>query len=1507
MEPNYQKQFTFDFKEIIIDEIALEGLEGIGIKLLWKRIEKRIASNVTEKMKIRFWKFIVNFSNVSFYQVPEAMPDIEILDRFSIVHEATGQLLDPEEYIDGPYEYSPVENEYGSSVHFSKRVLINTRKIQALTYEDVVAQYNDHLAIVANLEERWKALACHVPISYLSQLSTVHYCILELIGKARENGQMTVGNTNLTKIMKDPKHLFYNRKHLQDLGLIRTQCHTQIVLGRGMKSILLRLKRFHQPVLLSSPKVGKLHNLIEYLKKKPDYSEKVELLIKSGYLNQQHSKRLQKTINVFNFREKHPKLEEISKNKRPKAYAKRRYITLEISSEDSAHSDDDTYGTPLECQYKVGVSLLRQAYERFLDAGLKGLTQIELAQILGIEFYTSRTICRTLKSKHIVKEFLEDKGRQRTARYIAVAATAEIDNQYAEEKKKLLEFLNSTEVEKKEEQTEVPLKKMKIEEINKTETEVSDNVDNEITEVKIIDGLENVTTESLLNAKKNPTLRQLKFANGLLKVIREKRAVSGYQTLSTYVSKETGEPPMDTKALKLFVQKLVTDGQLKMYKIKWPGFLQKYTTLVCDPLMKSNDPFIKAKYKEISLKALASKKTKVKRALTESVSRPLSQFAYPRYMKIQKLHELIISVVCFNKVKSENSVLPEGFATVLSIVPEMTVGFAVGNISNVAISDISHMKINENLLDVKLNAAPVELYERLLQSKSLQNSIRFNLKALAMMGLIQLVSENAPIPASDYEGNLLSYLFYVNRQAKILDTTGVWPRPNIDIQLLEKSYFFETFEDVTKYWNDVYTISTNTNVEIVIKRDRKKIKPPIRKAEEVSLYDNGERYGDGLGPCAFDSSFFMDIPRLWRTFYIRSAKINQPMIRRKKRVIKTKVEAVKKPKMKPKVNKIVSKSAIDELSFNRRKKKKAPDSSIKWTIWEDRIIMLCKAAINIMNPTSHPDGVKIRNAVAREILYMHDDKKTSSVCHIRAATLESNSTLNHEKECILNEVRRRRNLIQKYEGLFKKLRQRHSSNIKRLFKVCRLPMLELMWTMCLISRCKTFTQRVPCIATDLEDLYKNFNVTPLSSDKTYSMYRTPVACEPILASLKEGIIMTTMLSYENALNSDTASKIYSVFKNHPEPILRTALEQLRKSGAIAARDKILNTHVHRIHEDLVQCSFKISAFYQRRWHCRLNSEFGDCLGESLEIEIPVNGVKGFPEINCIFCELLTCEIIDIISITTPVISGYSGSIMQEEQLNVIDIENKYSLKSGLTGCKSKLDIKKFSELYENIDLDECIKHISSCKVVDETENVELIQDEIVTHLKEKGEKGCTLQELKAHLSWEPKLLLERLSELELRNIIKRVGYYENRIILTEFFRSWSLNMEDKNFIPVPWLTLEFDVRFDVFFKWAGMIVNKVFECPGSSIALLSDNCEVLSYRAVQDICMCLAKFECIKLNCIETIEQDLFSANLPPQELTEFNCYESPDNILVFPVRNIFTKYAYIRKKILDKVSDANM
>lgn len=107
--------------------------------------------------------------------------------------------------------------------------------------------------------------------------------------------------TNLNKIVKQPKLLFYNRNLLQKLDLIKNQYCTQVTGGKAMKSILLHLKRFHQPTLLTLPKVGKIHDMVKYLLNQPDHAEQNEVLIKKGLMTPQQSKRLQKAINVFGY------------------------------------------------------------------------------------------------------------------------------------------------------------------------------------------------------------------------------------------------------------------------------------------------------------------------------------------------------------------------------------------------------------------------------------------------------------------------------------------------------------------------------------------------------------------------------------------------------------------------------------------------------------------------------------------------------------------------------------------------------------------------------------------------------------------------------------------------------------------------------------------------------------------------------------------------------------------------------------------------------------------------------------------------------------------------------------------------------------------------------------------------------------------------------------------------------------------------------------------------------
>lgn len=112
---------------------------------------------------------------------------------------------------------------------------------------------------------------------------------------------MTLGSTNLSKIVKDPKLLFYNRNHLYKINLVCVQYTTQLVSNKAIKVLLLRLKRFYQPKIQIAPKRGVLHDLKVYLSEQPDQSERTEIIIKNGLMSANRLKKLRKSNNVFKF------------------------------------------------------------------------------------------------------------------------------------------------------------------------------------------------------------------------------------------------------------------------------------------------------------------------------------------------------------------------------------------------------------------------------------------------------------------------------------------------------------------------------------------------------------------------------------------------------------------------------------------------------------------------------------------------------------------------------------------------------------------------------------------------------------------------------------------------------------------------------------------------------------------------------------------------------------------------------------------------------------------------------------------------------------------------------------------------------------------------------------------------------------------------------------------------------------------------------------------------------
>lgn len=857
-------------------------------------------------------------------------------------------------------------------------------------------------------------------------------------------------------------------------------------------------------------------------------------------------------------------------------------------------------------------------------------------------------------------------------RYVAIAA-GKSDTKYMKETETFLEHTKRTEVHQNDD--------VEMIDDNNEETE------NHILEIKDTD--ENTPNMAAMLESKTLTLRQLRFANGILKIVKERQCVTGYQTLSNLVSLEINEPPMVTKALKIFIQKIASSGHLKVYKVGWPGVGNEhnFSNLICAPHIKRHHPIVRAKYKEVYLRA-AAKKRPLNAAPAEHSCRPLSMFVNPRYMKIQCLHEFIMKMVYFEQPTTD---LKPGFMSVSELMPEMTVKFAISNMSVNGMSDISDLRIQESHLNLKLRDAPPEISHFIIKSKSLRNAIRMNLKVLAMHGLIQLIYQ-PHIQTADYANSQLSsFLFYVNRNARIVNTTGLWPRHNANLKSLERPYYFETFDDVKSYWNDVYEISVATKITTT-NRTKKKILPPVRREEEIQLYDTGDRYGDGGGPCGFDSCFYMEIQRLWQTFYVRTLKPRPVTKKKEKPAIKIpklaksrKPRTPRKKKIAPKVNPVM------KLKARPKSRKRVADETVVWSKEEDYVITMCHAAITIASPSSQPGSLKVRNLVAKDILSRNDPKKTQSTCHRRAIMIQLNSTMVHEKDSLLNEMRRRRHLIQKYEGLIKKLRHRYSTNMTKFINESRIPMLELVWLIWQVSMSESYTRRLPCVAINAEDFHESYSIVPATSNKLYNLYRCPD-----LAPLREGVFVTIMMTYNNEIRADLAKKVYSIFKVYPENSLRIVVDQLRKCGAVSAKEKIFNNQMHRLHlEDVVQSAYKISANYQRRWIGRLNSEFVVSLGRTIDKGLPEGEFKGSAEINCLVSELQASSVLEIISATRP--ETVCTTEIQDDQTNVLDIETKFKLKSGSVKWQSvpgREITGNISHLYENIEYESVLQSLA---------------------------------------------------------------------------------------------------------------------------------------------------------------------------------------------------------------------
>ncbi|XP_043286772.1 general transcription factor 3C polypeptide 1 [Venturia canescens] len=425
--------------DCVIDEIALEGLDGITLEALWDRLALRFHEKVapSKGFKEQVWYICLHVRQLSFFLLEKERDKLIIFDRYEFVDPDLGIILESEDAPDDIYEHCPIDDvkngiKGSCSTYYTRKNASN--EVQDLTVHEAEAKYGRKLVIVASQTARQHALM-DKSVSPILELTVIQYCFLERVGRSRYHGEVTHGKLSLGLLKEDPSSLFYHRKFLLRHKLVTKQPHHQKSNGQGYSGSLLHLPRFY---VERKPKVIFLaEKVIEILKSRPnqvaEYAEiKKELGINNSIKKLFKTSFFQKVVKtdlLVPWRTLYPDAADAEwqcKNNSAKEKSLRVVQLIDPNmdindlwkDEFFVIEDEDPYELDIS-QQEYAVSFLRQANVIIEASGSEGLSQTELAIKMGLPNLQARSIIRNLSKMNIIAMYMQDMGRQRVTKYVS--------------------------------------------------------------------------------------------------------------------------------------------------------------------------------------------------------------------------------------------------------------------------------------------------------------------------------------------------------------------------------------------------------------------------------------------------------------------------------------------------------------------------------------------------------------------------------------------------------------------------------------------------------------------------------------------------------------------------------------------------------------------------------------------------------------------------------------------------------------------------------------------------------------------------------------------------------------------------------------------------------------------------------------------------------------------------------------------------------------------------------
>ncbi|KAJ8917397.1 hypothetical protein NQ315_002421 [Exocentrus adspersus] len=445
---SYHSYTTNDFGFQILDEICLEGLDGITIEAFWKRLSTalRNLTFIRDDIKESIWRFIRNKSSLQFFKLVEPRGVLEIYDRMQYVDPDVGVVMEPICELPDIYPHALVTNPnvQGSCSTFDTRKDI-TADVIHLDLKSAEQIYSTSLVIVASQKLRKNALF-YESSDPTAELMNMDYCFLERIGRSRKHGELTQGNVAVTNYLKiDPKSSFHYQKQLVQYNLLAKQSFyiKSMLVDQNKTGKLLHLRRFFHKI---KPKQMLLaEQIINVIKQRPECRIEVGELRRIFERTGRQANKIMKSPEFRKFakttlvvyRDLYPdaaKSEYMRKSKPTEKFIKCKELInpyLNVSANWSVEQEDSDNENEEEEEITGGkfynMECFKQVYYHILSKGKQGCTLGEIQNLLGMNINIVRMCIKKLLTRSTIMMRKLDRGKQRYILYYASCLDCEED------------------------------------------------------------------------------------------------------------------------------------------------------------------------------------------------------------------------------------------------------------------------------------------------------------------------------------------------------------------------------------------------------------------------------------------------------------------------------------------------------------------------------------------------------------------------------------------------------------------------------------------------------------------------------------------------------------------------------------------------------------------------------------------------------------------------------------------------------------------------------------------------------------------------------------------------------------------------------------------------------------------------------------------------------------------------------------------------------------------------